>query len=166
LLVASVATRESTGAAPEGGADIKTTTIHLLTHQGMQYRETRSFFDGSLESMLFDLPSCDEPLQVIPTPRTFEAMPLFDQVGAPGDKRRFAYLSQMSEEGGRLWAFLEHVKHRSLELIAMTHYRPDGLMLMISEPRGCKSAPNIDWSLIWKTEYRLSIARNPNPPRQ
>jgi hypothetical protein len=166
LLLASVDLGGFLGSRVERGADTETSVRHLLAHYGMSYRETRSFSDGALTSMIFDVPLCDEPLQVAPSPRTFDASPLFDRVGAPGDIRLFAYLSQVSEREDRFSFFLEHLKQSLLGVVAMTPYQPDGMMLMISEPRGCTNVPDVAWSLVWKTDYRLSVARDLNPSGQ
>jgi len=166
LLLASVDIGQFLRTRAEHGADIEPVVRHLLTGYGMSYRETRRFSGGALNSMVFDAPSCDEPLQVVPSPRTFDASSLFDRVGAPGDVRFFAYLSKVSEQGDRLSFFLEHLKHSSLGLVAMTPYQPDGMMLMISEPRRCTNVPRVAWSLVWRTDYRLSVARDLNPSRQ
>ena len=166
LLLASVELGEFLRPRAERGVDIETAVRHLLTRYGMSYRETRGLPGEALKSMVFDEPSCDEPLLVVPSPRTFDARALFDRVGAPGDVHFFAYLSQLSEQGDRLWFFLEHLKHSVLGLFAMTPYWPDGMMLMITEPRGCKSLPRAAWSVVWKTDYRLSVARDRDPSRQ
>ncbi len=166
LLLASVDLGGFLRTHVERGADIETAVRHLLTSYGMTYRETRSFSGDALKSTIFDVPLCDEPLQVVATPRTFDASPLFDRVGEPGDVRLFAYLSRVSEQEDRFSFFLEHLKHSLLGVVAMTPYQPDGMMLMISEPRGCTNVPDVAWSLVWKTDYRLSVARDLNSSPQ
>ena len=143
----------------ERSADIETTVRYLLTHEGMTYRGTRIFSGGALKSIIFDVPSCNEPVQVVPTPRTFDASALFDRVGAPNDVRLFVYLSRVSEQESRFSFFLEHLKHNALGLIALTPYQPDGMMLLISEPQSCKTLPPIYWPLVWQTDYRIKVAR-------
>jgi hypothetical protein len=163
LLLASVDPGGLLRARAERGADIETTVRYLLAHHGMTYRETKS--DGVLKSMLFDWPSCREPLRVVPAPRTFDSNTLLNAVGAPGDVHQFAYLGRASEHETRFSFFLEHLKHSALGLIAMTPYQADGTMLMINEPQGCITMPRVDWSLAWDTDYRLRVARDPTPQR-
>jgi hypothetical protein len=161
LLLASVDPSGILRSRAERGANIETTVRSLLARNGMTYRETRT--DGVLKSMLFDWPSCGEPLQVVPSPRTFDSNTLLNAVGAPGDVHYFAYLSRASEHETRFSFFIEHLKHSALGLIAMTPYQADGMMLMISEPSGCNTMPRVDWSLVWKTDYRLRVARDHTP---
>lgn len=158
LLLASVDPVGLLRARAERGADIETTVRHLLARDGMTYRETKS--NGVLKSMTFWLSACLEPLQVYPSPRTFDLIAVLNAVGAPGDIHRFAYLSRVSQNATRFSLFLEHMKHSALGLIAMTPYQPDGMMLMIDEPHGCKSIPHIDWSQVWRTDYRLQVERD------
>jgi hypothetical protein len=159
LLLASVDPGGLLRIRAERGADIETTIRYLLARNGLTYRETKS--DGVLASMLFDWASCGEPLQVVPAPRTFDSNTLLNAIGARGDAHYFAYLSRASEHETRFSFFLEHLRHSALGLIAMTPYQADGTMLMISEPQGCKTMPRIDWSLVWETDYRLRVARDP-----
>jgi len=166
LLLASVNLGEFVRSRAGRGADIDSTVKHLLTHAGMSYRETRGLPGEALKSMVFDRPSCQEPLLVVASPRTFDGSALFDRVGAPGDVHFFAYLSRVSEQGARFSFFVEHLKHSVLALLAMTSYQPDGMMLMITEPRGCSNVPRTEWSLVWKTDYRLSVARDLDLSRQ
>ena len=130
----------------------------------MSYRETRGLPGDALKSMVFDGPSCHEPLLVVASPRRFDGSALFDRVGAPGDVHFFAYLSRVSEEGARLSFFVEHLKHSALALLGMTSYQPDGMMLLITGPRGCLNVPRTEWSLVWKTDYRLSVVRDLDLP--
>jgi hypothetical protein len=159
LLLASVDPGGLLRARVERGANIETAVKYLLARDGMTYRETRS--DGVLESMIFDWPSCSEPFQVVPAPRTFDSTTLLNAVGAPGDLHQFAYLSLASEHETRFSFFLEHLKHSTLGLIAMTPYQADGIMLMINKPQACKTMPRVDWSLAWDTAYRLKVALEP-----
>ena len=160
LLLASVNLGEFVRTRAGRGADIDSAVKHLLTHSGMSYRETRGLPGEALKSMVFDGPSCHEPLLVVASPRRFDGSALFDRVGAPGDVHFFAYLSRVSEEGARLSFFVEHLKHSALALLGMTSYQPDGMMLLITGPRGCSNVPRTEWSLVWKTDYRLSIVRD------
>lgn len=147
---------------PMVNVDIKTTVTQLLAKQGLRYRETRSFSDGSLISMLFELPKCAEPLQVIPTSNSFEARGLFDKAARPEDTRLFAYLGKVSREQSDRWTFREHLKHRLLELLSLSPYEDDRQMLLIVTPKDC-NLPQIDWSLVWRTNYRRSIALTKAP---
>jgi hypothetical protein len=162
LLIVLPAALDVSRAAPTIGADINATVIHLLAGQGVPYRETRSFSGGSLTSLLFGLPGCAEPLQVIPTNHAFEARRLFDKVSEPGDVRLFAYLGKVSKEERDEWTFVEHLKYRFLELFLLSPYQVDGVMLMIVTPKDC-DAPRINWSLAWNAEYRRSIVPLASP---
>ena len=159
LLVASVNLRAFVRTAHEPGADTETAVKELLAGYGFSYRETRSFPDGVLKSLVFDAPSCGDPIQVAVSPRTADASTDYNRLGAPGDVRLFAYLSKISEQEARFSFFVEHLKHSALGLIAMTPYRPDGMMLTISEPRGCKNLPPVPWSRVWEADYRVGVAR-------
>lgn len=143
---------------PTAGTDIDATVTHLLASRGMPYRGARSFSGGSLKSLRFELASCAEPLQVIPTARGFEARALFDKVGRPGDVRFFAYLGKVSNEASDSWTFREHLKHRLLESLWLSPYQIDGLMLLINTPKDC-DLPRLDWSLVWNKAYRRSVAQ-------
>jgi hypothetical protein len=166
LLVASVGLGAKLSSRAERGADLQTAVRALLTENGLTYRETKNVARDSLISMLFAVPSCAEPLQVVPTPRTFDATAFFDRIGAPGDIRFFAYLDRISAREDRFSFFLEHLKHSALGLFALTPYQADGMMLMVSEPRNCAKLPRIDWSVVWRRDYRTAVARGLDPVPQ
>jgi|SRR5579862_875925 len=163
LLVVSIDPTGILRARARPGADIERTVQYLLAREGLIYRETLD--DGVLRSMLFSSPSCAKPLLVVPSPRTFDSDTLLSAVGARGDVHRFAYLTRISEKEMRYSFFLEHLKHSALGLIAMTPYQADGIMLLINEPQGCKT-PAIDWSLVWRSDYRIEVARDAGLPIQ
>ena len=163
LLLASVFSGEVLHRRADLGANIEATIKYLLAHEGLAYRETKSFSGESLNVMMFNWPACGEPLQVAATPRTFDAVALFKRMGAPGDIRLLAYLSNASEHETRYSLFLEHFKYSVLGLIGMTSYEPDGTMLMVVVPSGCTLAPPVDWSLVWQTNYRLKVAKSLKP---
>ena len=164
LLVVSVDPTGMLRARARHGADIERTVQYLLWSRGVDYLETKD--DGVLKSMLFASPSCAEPLLVVPSPRTFDSNTLLKVMGAPGDVHRFAYLTRVSEREARYSFFVEHLKHSALGLIAMTPYQADGMMLLIDEPQGCKALSTIDWSLVWRSDYRIEVARNEGLPSQ
>ena len=159
LLVASVGLGANLSSRAERGANLEDAVKRLLTDNGLTYRKTENVAQDALRSMRFDVPSCARPLQVVPTPRTFDATAFFDRVGEPGDVRFFAYLGRISVAQDRFSFFLEHLKQSALGLLAMTPYQADGMMLMVSEPRDCASLPRIDWSLAWRRDYRKTVAR-------
>ncbi len=158
LLVVSVDLHAFLGIGAERSVSIETAVKQLLADRGLSFRKSQSFSD-TLTSMLFAVPSCSEPLQVIVTPRTFDAQAVLDRISAPDDIRVFAYLSRASEQGARFSFFLEHLKESALGLIAMTSYQTDGMMLVINEPSSCKTVPQVPWAQVWKTAYRERIAR-------
>jgi hypothetical protein len=166
LLLTSVAFRETFRSDAEVGVDIEEAVRQMLTHHGMSYRQTKNISDGLLEAMIFDVPSCGEPIQVIPTFRMLGTSALFDRVGRSGDARFFAFLSLFSEQYDRFRFTMEHVKYHFLDLFGVTPYQLDAKMLIIIAPRNCADVAILDWSLVWKTDYRRSIARERNASRQ
>lgn len=157
LLVASVIIRATSGNYDGAGVNIHEAILHLMTGRGFSYIGTTSIEDDALNSMVFDTPYCRRPLQIVPTDRTFEAYPFFDQIGAPGDTRIFTYLGVVSRRADRREMFFEHFKQRALELVGMTPYQLDSKMVMISEPEGCDIASRIDWEKLWKRSYRSRV---------
>lgn len=154
LLLASVAIRASSRNYDGARVSINEAILHLMASQGFSYAGTTSFGGGALYSMVFDTPYCSRPLQIAPTYRTFQANALFDNIGAPGDARGFAYLGVVSRRPDRRDIFFEHVKQRGLELFGMTPYQIDSMMVMISEPQGCDIASRIDWKMLWERDHR------------
>jgi hypothetical protein len=137
--------------------DINDAILHLMASRGFSYAGTTTFEEGALNSMAFDSPFCRRPLQIVPTERTFEANALFDNVGASGDARIFAYLGVVSRWANRRDLFFEHFEQRALELVSMSPYQIDSKMVMISEPEGCDIASRIDWTMLWKRDYRSRV---------
>jgi hypothetical protein len=146
--------------ANDAGATVplKEAILGLMARRGLSFAGGSSIEGGTLVSMAFATPSCNRPLVVTPTSRTFQAKALFEQIGAPGDARSFAYLGRVSRRQDSRDMFFEHLKQRALELLGMTSYEPDSIMVMISEPEGCDLASRIDWTMLWKKDFRSRVA--------
>ncbi len=56
--------------------------------------------------------------------------------------------------------FIEHLKQRALELLGLSSYELDSMMVVISEPAGCDIASRIDWSTLWKKDFRSHIVND------
>lgn len=160
LLLSSASIRATTGNNLRASVPIREAILQLLANHGYSYRGSMNIEEDALTSMIFDTPSCGRPLQVAATVRTFQAKPFFDQIGAAGDVRIFAYLGQVSRRADSRSLFFEHLKQRLLEVVNMTSYEPDSMMVMISEPKGCDIASKVDWTMLWKKEFRERLARN------
>lgn len=145
------------GARPEPGADIVETVTHLLEREGARYTGRQSFSGDALTVLSFELANCAQPLQIVPTDRAYQARALFDRVGGAGHTRFFAYLGQVSTDDDAGWSFREHLKHRFLELLALSPYAVDKLMLLVSAPVSC-AVPRVDWSQVWNLDYRRLVA--------
>jgi hypothetical protein len=158
LLLSSAIIKGTSGNDPGASVPIKEAVLHLMGSRGFSYRGTTSIENDALNSMVFDTPYCNRPLQVVPTFINFQAYTFFDQIGAPGDARSFAYLDQVSRQVDSRGMFFEHVKQRALKLVGMMSYQPDGTMVMISEPEGCDITSRIDWTMLWKKDFRSRVA--------
>ena len=158
LLLSSITIRATLGNDAGMTVPVNEVVLHLMASRGFSYRGTTNIENDALVSMVFDTPYCSRPLQVVPTARTLQAYTFFDQIGAPGDARSFAYLGQVSRQADSRGMFFEHVKQRALELVGMMSYQPDGIMVMISEPEGCDIASRIDWTMLWKKDFRSRVA--------
>jgi hypothetical protein len=158
LLLSSITIRATSGNDAGASVSISEAILHLMASRGFSYRGTTNIESGALVSMVFDTPHCSRPLQVVPTLRNFQANAFFDQIGAPGDARSFAYLDQVSRQADSRGMFFDYVKQRALELVGMTSYQPDSAMVMISEPEGCDIASGIDWTMLWKKDFRSRVA--------
>jgi hypothetical protein len=164
LLLSSITVRATMGNDAGASATIDEAILRLMASQGLSYRGTNNIANGALVSMVFDAPHCSRPLQIVPTARTMEAYTFFDQIGAPGDARSFAYLDRVWRQADSRGMFFEQVKQRALELIGKMSYQPDGLMAMISEPEGCDIASRIDWTMLWKRDFRSRVASDRTAP--
>jgi hypothetical protein len=146
----------------DGGeiAHLDEAVMNFMAGRGFSFKGTSDADGELLKPMVFDTPSCGRPLQVSPTVRNFQAKAFFDHVGAAGDARFFAYLGLITQgEDGR-GVFIEHVKQRALELLGLSSYDIDGKMVVISEPAGCDIASRIDWSTLWKKDFRSRLAKD------
>jgi hypothetical protein len=134
--------------------------MNFMASRGFSFKRTTDVDGELLNSMVFDSPSCGRPLQVAPTSRNFQAKTLFDHVGAAGDARFFAYLGLITQRDDSRGMFIEHLEQRALELLGLSSYELDSMMLVISEPAGCDIAWRIDWSTLWKKDFRSHLAKN------
>jgi hypothetical protein len=134
--------------------------MHFMASRGFSFKGTSDADGELLAPMVFDTPSCGRPLQVAPTFRNFQAKALFDHVGAAGDARFFAYLGLITQREDGRGMFIEHLKQRALELLGLSPYDLDSMMVVISEPAGCDIASRIDWSTLWKKDFRSRLAKD------
>ena len=134
--------------------------MNFMASRGFSFKGTIDSDGELLKPMVFDTPSCGRPLQVAPTFRNFQAKALFDHVGAVGDARYFAYLGLITQREDSRGMFIEHLEQRALELLGLSSYELDSMMVVISEPAGCDIASRMDWSTLWKKDFRSHIAKD------
>ncbi len=134
--------------------------MNLMANRGFSFKGTIDTDGELLKPMVFETPSCGRPLQVAPTSRNFQAKTLFDHIGAAGDARFFAYLGLITQREESRGMFIEHLKQRALELLGLASYELDSMMVVISEPKGCDIASRIDWSTLWKKDFRARLAKD------
>jgi hypothetical protein len=166
LLLCSVAIKATSGSDAGESVTINQAVLHLMASRGFSFRETIDTDGELLKGMVFDTPTCGRPLQIAPTYHNYQAKTLFDHIGAAGDARIFAYLGLVSREKDSLGMFLEHVKQHALKLVGLTAYQIDGVMVMITEPAGCDIATRIDWTMLWKKDFRSRVASDRAALRQ
>ncbi len=140
--------------------------MNLMANRGFSFKGTIDTDGELLKPMVFETPSCGRPLQVAPTSRNFQAKTLFDHIGAAGDARFFAYLGRITQRDDSRGMFIEHLKQRALELLGLSSYELDSMMVVISEPAGCDIALRIDWSTLWKKDFRSRLAKDKPAPSQ
>jgi hypothetical protein len=146
----------------DGGENVRLdeAVMNLMANRGFSFKGTIDTDGELLKPMVFDTPSCGRPIQVASTSRNFQAKTLFDHVGAAGDARFFAYLGLITQREESRGMFIEHLKQRALELLGLSSYELDSMMVVISEPAGCDIASRIDWSTLWKKDFRSHIAKD------
>ena len=140
--------------------------MDFMVARGFSFKRTIDVDGELLNLMVFDAPSCARPIQVAPTSRNFQAKALFDHIGAADDARFFAYLGLITLREDSRSMFIEHLKQRALELAGLSSYELDSMMVVISEPAGCDIASRIDWSTLWKKDFRSHIARDKAASRE
>ncbi|HEY8136681.1 MAG TPA: hypothetical protein VIF61_02495 [Methylocystis sp.] len=160
LLLCSAATKATSQNDVGGNVHIEEAVRNFMISRGFSFKRTIDVDGELLTPMVFDAPSCGRPLQVAPTSRNFQARTLFDHVGAAGDARFFAYLGLITQREESRGMFIEHLKQRALELLGLSSYELDSMMVVISEPAGCDIASRIDWSTLWKKDFRSHIAKD------
>jgi hypothetical protein len=146
----------------DGGKNVRIeeAVMNFMASRGFSFNRTIDVDGELLNAMVFDTPSCGRPLQVAATSRNFQARTLFDHVGAADDARFFAYLGLITQRDDSRGMFIEHLKQRALELLGLSSYELDSMMVVISEPAGCDIASRIDWSTLWKKDFRSHVAKD------
>jgi hypothetical protein len=164
LLLCSAAIKATSQNDVGGNVHIDEAVMNFMANRGFSFKRTIDIDGELLDPMAFETPSCGRPLQVAPTSRNFQAKPLFDHVGAAGDARFFAYLGLITQRDDSRGMFIEHLKQRALELLGLSSYELDSMMVVISEPAGCDIASRIDWSTVWRKDFRSHIAKDKPAP--
>jgi hypothetical protein len=146
----------------DGGQDVRLeeAIMKFMASRGFSFKGTIDADGELLKPMVFGAPSCGRPLQVAPTSRTFQARALFDHLGSAGDARFFAYLGLITQREDGRGMFIEHLKQRALELLGLSSYELDSTMVVISEPAGCGINSRLDWSTLWKKDFRSRLAKD------
>jgi hypothetical protein len=146
----------------DGGENVRLddAVMKFMAGRGFSYTGTIDADGELLKPMVFGTPYCGRPLQVAPTSRTFQAKALFDHIGSAGDARFFAYLGLITRAEDSRGMFIEHLEQRALELFGLSSYELDSMMVVISEPAGCDIASRIDWSTLWKKDFRSRLAKD------
>ncbi len=160
LLLCSTAIKATSQNDVGRNVHIDEAVMKFMASRGFSFKRTIDVDGELLGPMVFDTPSCGRPLQVAPTSRNFQARTLFDHVGAVGDARFFAYLGLITQREDSRGMFIEHLKQRALELLGLSSYELDSMMVVINEPAGCDIASRIDWSTLWKKDFRSRLAKD------
>jgi hypothetical protein len=160
LLLCAAATKATSQNDVGESVHIDEAVMNFMAGRGFFFKRTINTDGELLIPMVFDTPSCGRPIQVAPTSRNFQAKPLFDHVGVAGDARFFAYLGLITQREDGRSMFIDHLKQRALELLGLSSYELDSMMVVISEPAGCDIASRVDWSTLWKKDFRSHIAKN------
>ncbi len=166
LLLCSAAIKATSQNDGGENVHIDEAIMNFMASRGFSFKRTIDFDGELLNPMVFDTPSCGRPIQVAPTSRNFQAKTLFDHVGAAGDARFFAYLGLITQRDDSRGMFIEHLKQRALELLGLSSYELDSMMVVISEPAGCDIASRINWSTLWKKDFRSRLAKDKPAPSQ
>ncbi len=166
LLLCSAAIKATSQNDGGENVHIDEAVMNFMSSRGFSFKRTIDIDGELLNPMVFDTPSCGRPIQVAPTSRNFQAKTLFDHVGAAGDARFFAYLGRITQRDDSRGMFIEHLKQRALELLGLSSYELDSMMVVISEPAGCDIALRIDWSTLWKKDFRSRLAKDKPAPSQ
>jgi hypothetical protein len=159
LLSCSVAIKATWGSDGGENAPIEDAVVDFMTSRGFSFKGVVDADGELLKPMVFASPSCGPTLKVTPTSRNFQAKALLDHVGGAGDQRYFAYLGLITQWDGSRDMFFEHVKQRALEFLGLSPYDLDSAMVMINEPAGCDIVARIDWSTLWKKDFRARVAK-------
>ena len=160
LLLCSAAIKATSQNDVGENTHIDEAVMNFMASRGFSFKRTIDIDGELLNPMVFDTPSCGRPIQVAPTSRNFQAKTLFDHIGAAGDARFFAYLGLITQREDSQSMFIEHLKQRALELLGLSSYELDSMMVVISEPAGCDIASRIEWSTLWKKDFRSHIAKD------
>ena len=160
LLLCSAAVKATSQNDGAESVHIDEAVMRFMTSRGFSFNQTLDINGELFSSMAFDTPSCGRPILVAPTSRNFQARILFDHVGAAGDIQFFAYLGLITQREDGRDMFIEHLEQRALELLGLSSYELDSMMVAISEPAGCDIASGIDWSTLWKKDFRAHIAKD------
>ena len=132
--------------------------MNFMASRGFSFKRTIDIDGELLNPMAFDTPSCGRPIYLLPLPAISKRKRFSIMLARAGDARFFAYLGLITQRGHSRSMFIEHLKQRALELLGLSSYELDSMMVVISEPAGCDIASRIDWSTLWKKRISARIS--------
>lgn len=153
LLIATAAGKVWRSRAAE--PDIRTAVIALVALEGWSaYEETGSPDDPLGKAIKFRADGCDGLGQVFLVDLGLQLAPLLDRAIGPGYSRRFVYLGRTWLTQDRLGMRLEWLRNKALSLFGLGRYVANETVLVIAEPRECRSADKVNWGAVWEPARR------------
>jgi hypothetical protein len=140
--------------------DIDAAIRALIRQQGFPIGENPARPPSILSSAVyFQRPECAEPSVIVPFSLNHEALPLLARlVPMQRYSHTFIYLDGSWPEQNRLRAFVEWLRHASLDLADATRYFPVKTAVVLAEPAPCRISTGVDWRLVWdKTWNRTRV---------
>jgi hypothetical protein len=156
LLAGSIAVRGQAGQSPLDDASLlERGVMSVADSQGLKLREyrRRSGAESLPRVLVFEAPSCSQPVQVSPILWTFEDESFLGSDPEQGYTRRYIYFDRSWDAPRPRAVFIQRMKYRALAMFGLTGYAPSPYLIVVESPKRCPALETADWSGAWNHLY-------------
>ena len=153
ILVGSLAAREQAAEPIDYSLSLlEPAVLRVAGSQGWGLREYRTINGVASRALVFNVPGCSQPVEVVLRLSTFEEQTVMESAPEPGYLRRYIYFDQTWDTPDPRAAVVQRMKYAALATFGLTKYAPSWYLLQVEAPANCRAAEAIDWRSVWNRD--------------
>jgi hypothetical protein len=162
MLFGSLLVRQAAPDASVGNDNLEPAVFQLAQSYGWKFRGYQVVADTGRRALVFEVPSCADPLWIIIRLVTMEEEPFTEPIARQRYIRRYLYMNSSWDTPPRFIVAIQRIKYTALAILGRTRYSPAWELLQVDMPLDCAAAARVEWRKVWyKDPERVFQPHNP-----